>query len=52
MLIGVSGGVVIGGSPTGGAEFVAVTSGTWLSVGVGLLVMLEAWIDDIVAIDD
>jgi hypothetical protein len=36
MLIGVCGGVV-NGKPTGGAELVAVTSGTWPRVGVGLL---------------
>ena len=38
--------------PTGGAEFVAVTKGTWPSVGVGLFGSSLVCIDDIVAIDD
>lgn len=36
--------------PTGGAEFVAVTSGTWPRVGVGLFARLLML--DMVAIED
>ena len=42
----------MGGMPTGGAELVAVTNGTWPSVGVGLLGSSFVWTDAIVAIDD
>ncbi len=51
MLIGVCGGVV-SGSPTGGAEFVAVTSGTWPRVGVGLLPTEFVCTEAKVAIED
>lgn len=48
--IGVSGGVGCG-KPTG-PEFVAVTMGRWLSVGVGLFVTAGVCTEDIVAMDD
>lgn len=40
----------MGGRPTGGAELVAVTRGTWPSVGVGLLARLLML--DMVAMED
>jgi hypothetical protein len=49
--MGVCGGVGCG-KPTGPAEFVAVTMGTWLNVGVGLFVTAGVCTEDIVAIDD
>jgi hypothetical protein len=52
VLAGVCGGVVIGGTTTGGPEFMAVARGTWPSVGVGLLPTALWLIEVIVAIDD
>jgi hypothetical protein len=53
-LAGVCGGVFIGGMVNGGAVFIAVASGTWPRVGVGLLVIdcAPVCIDAIVAMDD
>jgi hypothetical protein len=49
--MGVCGGVGCG-KPTEPAELVAVTIGTWLSVGVGLFVTAGVCTEDIVAIED
>lgn len=47
--------MLIGGTATGADEFIAVASGTWPKVGVGLLVTCvvpEVWIEVMVAMDD